>query len=162
MSSIKDLDVGAGSEYFLKTPPGTTKIRLVSSPIRIWKDFDSKKLYLTEDGAKTNPEAKLRWACWAIDRADGQTKLWETSSGVIRDIVALANNPEYTFEGDLMPYDLLINRVGTTLNDTRYSVSPARQNVPLTEIETKTVEAQQALILFLRESAEDRDMVPII
>ena len=161
MAFAKNVVIEAGSGNFLKTPPGQTKVRIVSEVVKMWKDFDGKKLYLTEDGAKTNPEAKVRYAMWVIDRADNEIKMWECSGGIIKDIQALSENTEYSFDG-LPPYDLIINRVGTTQQDTRYSLTPARQNTVLTEFEAKAVAAQQALILFLRETAEDKEAVPML
>lgn len=157
---LKDLTVDAGSGNYLKTPPGTTKVRLVSLPVKFWKDFEGKKSYVTEEGAKANPEAKTRYSMWVIDRADGQCKIWECSAGIVKDIVALANNPEYAFDGDVPPYDIIINRVGSTLQDTRYTVTPARQNTALTAEETEAIKALEPMKLFLRGDAEDKANVP--
>src|SRR3990167_6395939 len=116
---FKDLVVSSGGGNYLKTPPCATKVRIVSGAVKFWKDFDGKKQYLTEEAAKINPNVKIRYSMWVIDREDGVLKVWECSAPIVRDIVALANNPEYAFE-DLPPYDIIINRVGTTQNDTRY------------------------------------------
>ncbi len=155
---FKDLVVDAGSSNYLRTLPGSTKVRIVSEPVKFWKDFDGKKQYLTEVAAKTNPEAKTRYSMWVIDRADGTTKVWECSAGMVKDLVALANNPEYAFDL-LPPYDVVINRAGSTLNDTRYTVTPARTNTALTAEETAAVAALQNMTMFLREDAEDKNEV---
>lgn len=155
MSFSKNLVVEAGAGNYLKTPPGTTKVRIVSEAVKFWKDFDTKTQYLTEEGAKANPNAKPRYAMWVIDRADGVIKMWECSGGMVRDLQALSENPEYAFDGEF-PYDVIITRVGTTQNDTRYSVQAARQNTALTADEAKAVAAQQSMTMFLREDAEDK------
>ena len=151
---FKDLVVSSGGGNYLKTPPGATKVRIVSGAVKFWKDFDGKKQYLTEEAAKINPNVKIRYSMWVIDREDGVLKVWECSAPIVRDIVALANNPEYAFE-DLPPYDIIINRVGTTQNDTRYTLTPARQNTALTEIEVEEIKKLKKIEMFLREDAED-------
>ena len=158
MGFSKDTSVEAGSGTFLKLPVGQTKIRIVSDVTKFWKDFDNKKLYLTPEAAKTNTEAKVRYAMWVIDRADGICKIWECSGGMVRDLQNLAENPEYAFDG-AFPYDVIITRVGSTINDTRYTVAPARQNTALTEEESKTVAALESLTQFFRKEAEDADQV---
>lgn len=157
MGYSKDLVVKSGSGNYLKTPPGQTKVRVVSDIVEFWKDFDGKKLYLTEEAAKANPEAKLRYANYVIDRADGLVKVWEFSGGMSKDLQALSENPEYKFEGQF-PYDVIVNRVGSTINDTRYTVTPARQNTVLTEAEIAETKDLN-LKMFLREIAEDKNTV---
>lgn len=139
---------------FLKTPPGATKVRIISDVVKFWKDFDNKKQYLTQEAAKANPAAKERYAMWVIDRADGAIKMWETSGGIVRDLQNLSENPEFAFDG-LPPYDIIVTRVGSTMNDTRYTIGAARQNTELTPEEKASVEKQQSMKLFLMENAED-------
>ena len=153
---FKDLVVDAGSGNYLKTPVGTTKVRIVSEPVKFWKDFDGKKQYVTEEGAKANPEAKVRYSMWVIDRGDGKIKVWECSGGVVKDIVSLANNPEYAFDA-LPPFDLLINRVGSTLQETRYTLTPARANTALTDEENVQISVLEPMDRFLNAEAEDKN-----
>lgn len=158
MAFSKNTSVDAGSNNYLKVPPGQTKVRIVSDVVKFWKDFDGKKLYLTEEAAKANPEAKPRYSMWVIDRADGACKIYECSGGMVKDLQNLAENPEYAFDG-AFPYDVIITRVGTTINDTRYTVAPARQNTALTEAETKMVNELENLTQFLRKEAVDASAV---
>jgi hypothetical protein len=158
MAFSKNVVVEAGSGNYLKLNPGQTKVRIVSDVTKFWKDFDGKKLYLTEEAAKTNPEAKARYAMWTIDRADGACKILECSGAMVRDLQNLADNPEYAFDG-AFPYDVIITRVGTTINDTRYTVAPARQNTVLTEKEAQEVAGLENLTQFFRKEAEDASAV---
>lgn len=158
MAFSKNTVVEAGSGAYLKLNPGQTKVRIVSDVTKFWKDFDGKKLYLTEEASKTNPEAKVRYSMWVIDRADGICKMWECSGGMVRDLQNLAENPEYAFDG-AFPYDIIITRVGSTINDTRYTVSPARQNTALTEEEAKMVAELENMTQFLRKEAADAGQV---
>lgn len=157
---ITDLIVDGGGNSYLKTPVGATKFRLLSIPEKFFKDFEGKRQYVTEEGAKSNPEAKIRWSSWVIDRADGVIKKWETSSGVVRDIIALANNPEYAFT-ETPPYDMIITRVGTTMNDTRYTITPARANTEITAVERLEIEKLVPMATVLKEDAEDKASAPL-
>lgn len=155
MSFSKNVVVESGSGSYLKTPPGQTKIRIVSDAVMFYKDFDNKLQYMGKEAASKNPSAKPRYAMWVIDRGDGVIKMWECSGGMVKDIQNLAENPEYAFDG-LPPYDVIINRVGTTINDTRYTVTPARTNVALTPEEQKAVDAVGSLFMELDKDAEDK------
>lgn len=154
---FKDLDVSAGGGEYLKLEVGATKVRVVSLPVKFWEHFDSKQRFLTEAGAATNPKAKPRYCMWAIERkADGKDRIvpWFCGVGIVKDIKALSINTEYAFD-DLPPYDIIVNRVGTTAEDTRYTLTPARQNTELTAEEKASVEALQPILMFLRDGAVD-------
>ena len=158
MSFSKELVVESGGGNYLKLPVGATKVRVVSDAVRFFKDFDGKKQYVTEEGAKTNPDAKVRYSMYVIDRADNTIKVWECSGAMIRDLQGLSTNPEFAFE-DEFPYDIIITRVGSTLQDTRYTVGAARQNTALTEDEVKSIAELETMEMFLRGEAEDKDQV---
>lgn len=155
MGFSKDLVVASGSGNYLKTPPGQTRVRIVSDAVRFFKDFENKQQYMTEELAKTNPLAKPRYAMWVIDRADGQVKMWETSGGMIKDLQNLSENPDYAYDTPLMPYDIVINRVGTTQNDTRYTITAARQNTALTAEEVALIESTEPMAMFLQADSEE-------
>lgn len=155
MGFSKDLVVASGSGNYLKTPPGQTRVRIVSDAVKFIKNFDEKKIYMTEEGAKSDIDAKVRYAMWVIDRADGQIKMWETSGGMVKDLQNLSENPDYAYETPLMPYDIVINRVGTTQNDTRYTITAARQNTALTAEEVALIESTEPIAMFLQASSEE-------
>ena len=158
---FKDLEVSSGGNDFIKTPVGETRIRIVSDAELFWKNFDTKNTYLTKEAAMKDDKAKPAYAVWAIDRADGnKIKIWNFAGSVARDLKALANHSEYGFDG-MFPYDIIVNRVGSTQLDTRYSITPSRQNTALTEAEAKEVAALQPMRMKLREDAEDAsDVAP--
>ena len=82
----------------------------------------------------TGDKGRLKYAVNIIDRADGQVKLWRFGRNLKKDIENISSD-----YGDPTSYDLTIIRKGLTLNDTRYTVLPARENTPLTEAEKNLV-----------------------
>ncbi len=71
---------------------------------------------------------RLRYAANVIDRADGQVKIWKFSKTMKDQIVAIIEE-----HGDPNGYDLVVTRTGKDL-ETKYTVSPARDKEPLSEI----------------------------
>lgn len=163
---FKDLDISSASNFY-KLKAGENKVRLVSAPIKIWSAFvdGSARKFLTEEAVKEynasvtedKHKAKARFALWVLDRASDEVLLAEFGSSIMKSIMALANDSDVGFEG-LPPYDIKIVKEGEGL-ETRYNVF-ALPPSDLTEDETKRIEAQQNLMEFLREGAEDGASVP--
>jgi len=72
----------------------------------------------------------LRYVVNILDRADGTLKLYEFGRRVKKAIEAIAD-----LYGDPTKYDLIITRKGMKMEDTTYTVIPAREETPLTEAE---------------------------
>jgi hypothetical protein len=155
-----DLEVGSNGGKFIKLVEGANKLRIVSAPISYWKNLehDPKLTYLTKEAAAKDKDAKLRFMCWAIDRADNAIKKLDFTGSIAGQIKALIQDPEYAFEGALFPYDITINRAGSGL-ETRYTVTAARQNTALTDVEQAAVALLQDMRMEMRNEAEDGDQV---
>jgi hypothetical protein len=98
----------------------------------------ARKDFLRDHGYKKMPwgKVKQKYVIHVLDRATGEVKLLDKGNGVFKELKKFALNPEY---GDLRNYDVTITRKGSGLN-TEYTVTPARQNTPLTEAELKLYE----------------------
>jgi len=75
-------------------------------------------------------KGQLKYVTSVIDREDGQVKLWEFSRRVkvaIQNIAEDYGSPE--------GYDLHVRRTGMKADNTVYTVTPAKEQVPLTEEE---------------------------
>jgi hypothetical protein len=98
----------------------------------------ARKDFLREHGYKKLPWGKPRnrFVIHVLDRATGEVKLLDKGNGLFKELQKYVLNPEY---GDLRQYDVTITRKGSGL-DTEYTVTPARQNTPLTEEELKLYE----------------------
>jgi len=91
---------------------------------------EARKKFIRKYGYEKLPWGKTRkrYVIHVLDRSDGQVKLLEKGNGLFKEIKKYALNPEY---GDPRQYDITITRKGSGLN-TEYTVTPARQNTPLT------------------------------
>jgi hypothetical protein len=75
---------------------------------------------------------------------------------VYRQIVALEKSEEYGFSGDIMPYDITITAKGAGLITVKYTILPARRNVPLTEAEQAELAAARPLPEWLANLKEKK------
>lgn len=93
---------------------------------------------ICQAGSKGN----LKYAVNIIDRADGQVKLWFFTRRVKIALMNIADD-----YGSLDNYDVIVRRAGSGMNDTVYTVNPAREEKPLTkaEKEVKTFNLDEVL-----------------
>lgn len=135
--SYKDMELTGDNSIYMRLTDGMNRIRIASAAIPVWTEFDrvSKKATKWLDGelAKGHPEAKQRFAFWAIDRADGKAKMCEMGVSIMKQIKALANDPDYGWEGDIPSMDIKILREGSGM-DTTYTITPS-PSAPLTDEE---------------------------
>ncbi len=118
--NIKEIKVENNSR-FIKLTEGENPLRIVSGFTSYSKTYQGGK-------------PTTRYACYAIDRNDGEVRILETGASIIKQIQALAMSAEYGFD-DLPPYDMVIVRQGTGPMDTEYSVRAARKDTDLTDVE---------------------------
>lgn len=79
---------------------------------------------------KAGDRGTLRYVVNILDRADGSVKLWEFGRRVKKAIEAIAD-----LYGDPAKYDLIVTRKGMKMEDTTYTVIPAREEKPLSDVE---------------------------
>lgn len=120
---------------------------------KIFKKADAKKLkdkarkeFLKNEGYAKQPHGKVKnkFIIHVLDRATGEVKLLDKGSAIFGEIKKLAMNPEY---GDPREYDITITMEDTkgkgNFQDIEYSVTPARQNTPLTDAEKALYEEKK-------------------
>jgi hypothetical protein len=106
----------------------------------------ARKDFLRDFGYKQQPWGKLKDKniIHVLDRATGEVKLLDSGNGIFNAIKAFAMNPEY---GDPRNYDITINKTDTKgkgfFADIKYTVTPARENVPLTQAEIDLYNAKK-------------------
>lgn len=119
---------GDSGDYLKLKAPGDYKVRILSAPIKGWlgwtPDNKPKRFRLDnypedtaqfKNGAVTEFKAMIVW-----DYSDKKMKVFETDkAGIIKGIIGYAKDEDF---GDPTQYDVKLNRVGTTKDDTRYSV----------------------------------------
>ncbi len=150
--SYKTLDLSTEAGSYYKLQDGQNRCRIVSEAVPVWTAFDrvnkTAKKYLNELQARTDPEAKKRFALWVIDRNDGQIKLAEWGVSIMKQIQTLALDKDYTFDS-FPSYDIKITRSGSGL-DTEYTVTPSPVT-PFTEEEAARVAGLENVEAFMKK-----------
>jgi hypothetical protein len=102
------------------------------------------------------------YVCNAIDRKDGQLKLFDLKPTIYRQILDYAMNPEYGNPADHEEgYDITIKKekTGPQVMNVKYTCIPSRRTVPLTEAE-KSAEHYDLEKIFKRPSyAEQKEFL---
>ena len=129
-----------GDTNYLKLKVGDNKVRIVSEFAKRVQHFKQGDC-IGEGcpncvGEDSNPSAQ--YICWVIDRTDSVIKLAQFGMGIMKMLKALSVNPQYKFD-IVPPFDITINRVGTTKEDTKYTLLPDRADTPLTATENEAI-----------------------
>ena len=110
---------------------------------------ETRKKFVRKNGFEKLPwgKVKQKYVIHVLDRETGEVKLLEKGNGLFKEIKKYAMNPEY---GDPRQYDITITRTGSGLN-TEYTVTPARQNTPLTDEEIRLYEESKVDLAKLKD-----------
>jgi len=126
------------SKYF-KAQEGDNKIRVLSSAITGWLDWENKKPIRTKEKPETSVDpknpAKHFWAFVIWNYQENKLEIAEVTQAGIQDAIFSLHNSEWGAPTD---YDLIINRIGKDL-DTKYTVMPT----PKTETSPDILTAYQ-------------------
>ncbi len=163
MSFKEDFDAGAagGREPEFKPKEGSNIVRVLDEPAVIVTRFRGNKFvgvcfegapYCAdlEEGSRLNK----KWQTWVLDRADGQIKMYFMPYTVAKEIRAYMENPDYTFSGFPMPYDITITVKNAGTFEAEYSVLPARKETPLTGDETAAFKEKTPAAELVQKSKE--------
>ena len=142
----KEFGLGKG-EYF-KLKEGINKFRLMSEVVGYESVYDGKK--------------RFQWACWVIDRADGVVKPYFMQKSIYTEIENFQLNPEYTFTTVPMPYDITVVAKNAGKLEAEYTVTPARQNTPVTEEEMKAFSERLPIQEFISKLKEKQGGVQTV
>ena len=142
------------SGVYFKPKEGENRIRVVSQPLEVWKAFNqaTKKasVYVTEEGAKGDKNAKPRFLLYILNRGLGNTlQQAEFGAQIMTQFLDLATMSESGFS-DLPPYDMILTKTGSGM-ETEYKLHASRQNTELTAEEIKLVESAKPILDLLRE-----------
>lgn len=129
--AAEEVGLLGGSGDYYKYKEGDNRFRLVSECLPHNGSYQGKP--------------NFKWLCYVLDRRDGKVKAHFMPHKIYKSIVALQQNPEYTFSEVPMPYDLTVQAKGAGTKEVEYSVVPARKEVPLTTDELAEVERQKPL-----------------
>jgi len=122
-------EVPKSDSSYLKLVGGDNKFRILSKPIIGWVDWKDKKPYRfpmdKKPAAPFSPTQDIRhfWAFVVWDYTAKRISIFElTIKGIQNAIAGLQANPDW---GSPLNYDITINKVGTTMADTKYTTVPS-------------------------------------
>lgn len=141
-------EFGLGKGQYLKLKEGNNTIRLMSPCVGHEDTYNGRK--------------NFKWVCWVIDRADNVIKPFFMPHSIYTDIEAYQMNPEYAFETVPMPYDVTIHAKGAGTKEVKYTVTPARQNTPLTGAETEEFGKRMDIHEFVKKLKDKAGDVPAV
>ncbi len=105
---------------------GSTKLRILSSVLLLWVTWNEGQPERARyDGPDSKPHtgSKHTWAVKVYNYGEGAVQVWEIHQATIRNTLKdLAANEDW---GNPLAYDITINRTGTTMSDTKYTVTPS-------------------------------------
>lgn len=110
---------------YTKFAPGTeTRLRVLSKPYILWEVWKDKEVTRYSEDDQTVPAtAKEVWHMIVYNYNLERMEIWSLSQlGIKKDLQRLDEDAEY---GSPFLYDLKVGRVGSTINDTKYSVTPS-------------------------------------
>jgi hypothetical protein len=110
------------------------------------------------DSSIYSEKPTFSYVCNAIDRKDGQIKLFDLKPTVYKQILDYAINPEYgNPAADEEGYDITIKRekTGPQIMNVKYTCIPSRRTVAITD-EEKALELYELEKIFKRPSYEDQ------
>lgn len=141
-------EFGLGRGEYLKLKEGNNTIRLMSPCVGYESEYKGKK--------------NFKWVCWVIDRADNVIKPFFMPHSIYTDIEAYQMTPDYAFETVPMPYDVTITAKGAGTKEVKYTVTPARSNVPLTGAETEEFGKRIDIHEFVQKLKDKASDVPTV
>lgn len=142
----KEFGLGKGESFKFKE--GDNRIRLLSECVGHEGEYNGKKTF--------------KWVCWIIDRVDGVIKPFFMPHSIYKTIEAYQLNPEYAFESVPMPYDININAKNAGVREVEYTLTPARQNTPLTDEEVDELKERIDIHEFVKKLKDKAGDAPSV
>jgi hypothetical protein len=131
----KEMGINQGSGDWFKLAEGDNRVRVLDTLEPYASHFKAGACLGKADCdvCKSDPEAKasVKFLCHVVDRKDGAIKLAQLPYSVARAIGDYQSDPDYSFSGVPMPYDINIKAKGAGTKEVEYSViaSPKREEV---------------------------------
>ena len=144
--------LGVGGSGYLRLESGENKIRILTGCEPIASHFlgkGSKPAACTMDDTckfcLSGVKKTVKVLCYIYDYSDSIIKLAELAWSIFKQVGELAASSEYGYT-DLPPYDIIVNKTGEGM-ETRYSVTPGRNDKPLdAEIMKELKEKKEILV----------------
>lgn len=132
--------VESKNEWF-QIKEGNQKVRILSVGKLFPQYFDAKtkKGYICvgeENGCpsiKAGIKPSIKWMTRVYDYEDNQIKIAKLPYGVNKQVSALQQDPDWSFDEMPMPYDITLKTKGAGTKEVEYSVVPSPKRVDLPE-----------------------------
>ncbi len=142
----EDYKVPVTADYLNKFPQGDTTFRVLSGAVVGYVYFNkdnkpvrSKEVFESTPDIKQGGTAKHFWACVVWNYEAERVQILEISQkSIMTAMKSLIDNKKW---GSPKLYDITVNRKGTTMNDTEYSVLP-NPAAPVSEAVTAALAAR--------------------
>lgn len=148
-------EVTSSESDFFTLPVGDTKLRILTDFVEVktlWEGEypNSKSLGIVEGNPKVSAGQKVQskgWAWATVKNVNGseinEVRIIQFSMGLIGKIAKLKSDGDYAWEDMPMPFDITISNTGEGGN--RYSITPARNNTPVSEKEEELLKKKKSL-----------------
>jgi len=133
----EDYEVPVGESNYMKWIEGDNKFRILQKPIFGWEGWKDKVPHRfpmdempTDLVQYKDSQVNHFWAMPVWNFTTERVEVLEiTQKGIQGAIAGYANNEDW---GSPLAYNITVNRKGTTMSDTEYSVTPSpKTDVPL-------------------------------
>lgn len=164
LNNLPEDDKGTGSDFF-KFPTGDTKIRIMTEMVQVKQIVegvypDTKLLGMVQEGQKLTADQKIKVSGWAWCNVEGEgLKIITFPYSLIKQIGALKQMPDYSWEDMPMPYEITVKNTGK--GGDRYSITPARENTEVdsdvvADLESKTT--IEEIVNKIKDKAENKEV----
>lgn len=132
-----------GSGDYFKFKEGPNRLRLLSECLPHPGEFKGTK--------------NFKWLAYVLDRRDGKVKPFFMPHTVYKAIEALQMSEDYAFFDVPMPYDITVHADGAGTKEVKYSVMPAKKEIPLTASELNDLKQAKPLAELQRILKDKRE-----
>lgn len=145
---------------FYKLKEGSNRMRILTDFTRV-ESINQGKVYKGILTPSNRPQegdsvALKGWA-WAIIRESGELGIVQFGKTILGLLSAYKINPEYTFDGFPMPYDVDIQAKGAGTKEVEYAVVPARQNSEVTPEEMEMLNKKTPIREIVQKITDKQD-----
>lgn len=133
MSSFFDEVQSESKEQYFKVKEGQNTIRIVDEPKKFLSRFKQGICYegapyCQMDSLDEGESLTLRYKTWIIDRKDGVMKIYDMPNTVAKALKTFKDDPDYSFDGFPMPYDITITAENAGTKEVKYTVLPRKES----------------------------------
>ncbi len=128
------------SSGWFKAREGSNQMRILTEPELIFENY-GKGICYHQCGFEGSPKYLAR----VLDRNDNKVKLYKIPFKVFETISGFEQDPELSFSGFPMPYDIKVNAKGAGTKEVKYTVIPSIKPTPVDEDTLRFLNTQKSV-----------------